>query len=71
VEFDRSLSKKDHPLIEGPAIDEMGFVESHHLDSLGDKYHLPDFSHNCEELLEICKLPSGALSKLLLKPADI
>jgi hypothetical protein len=61
----------DHPLIESPALDEMGFVASQRLDSVRDKFHLHDFSHIGEELLEICKRPSGAMSKLLLKPADI
>jgi hypothetical protein len=61
----------DHPLIERPVLDEMSFVASQHLDSVRDKFHLHDFSHIIEELLEMCKQPSGALSKLLLKPADI
>jgi hypothetical protein len=49
----------------------MGFVESQHLDSVRDKFHLHDFSHIGEELLEIGKQPLGALSKLLLMPAAI
>jgi hypothetical protein len=61
----------DHPLIGRPVFDEMGFVESQHLDSVRDKFHLQDFSQIGEELLEIGKQPLGALSKLLLKPADI
>jgi hypothetical protein len=61
----------DHPLIGRPVLDEMGFVASQHLDSVRDKFHLNDFSHIGEELLEIDKQPLGALSKLLLTPADI
>jgi hypothetical protein len=49
----------------------MGFVGSQHLDSVRDKIHLHDFSHIGEVVLEMGKQPSGALSKLLLKPADI
>jgi hypothetical protein len=41
----------DHPLIVRPVLDEMGFVASHHLDSVMDKFHLHDFSHVGEELL--------------------
>jgi hypothetical protein len=59
----------DHPLIERPVLDEMGFVASQHLDSVRDKFHLHDFSHIGEELLEMGKQPFGALSKLLLMPA--
>jgi hypothetical protein len=36
-----------------------------------DNFHLQDFSHIGEELLEIGKQPLGALSNLLLKPANI
>jgi hypothetical protein len=61
----------DHPLIGRPVLDEMGFVTSQHLDSVRDKFHLHDSSHIGKELLEIRKHPLGALSKLLLKPADI
>jgi hypothetical protein len=61
----------DHPLIGRPVLNEMGFVASQHLDSLRDKFHLHDFSHIGEELLEMGKQPLGALSKLLLMPADI
>jgi hypothetical protein len=61
----------DHPLIGRPVIDEMGFVASQHLDSVRDKFHLHDFSHIGKELLGMGKQPLGALSKLLLKPADI
>jgi hypothetical protein len=46
-------------------------VASQHLDSVLDKFHLHDFSHNGEDLLKMEKQPSGALSKLLFKPADI
>jgi hypothetical protein len=61
----------DHPLIGRPILEEMGFVASQHLDSVRDKSHLHDFSHIGEQLLEMYKQPLGALSKLLLKPADI
>jgi hypothetical protein len=61
----------DHPLIERPVLDEMGFVASQHLDSVRDKFHLHDFSHIVEELLEMGKQPLSALSKLLLMPADV
>jgi hypothetical protein len=49
----------------------MGFVASQHLDSVRDKFHLHDFRHIGEELLEMGKQPLDALSKLLLMPADI
>jgi hypothetical protein len=61
----------DHPLIGRPVSDEMGFVASQHQDSVRDKFHLHDFSHIDEELLEMGKQPLGALSMLLLEPADI
>jgi hypothetical protein len=61
----------DHPLIGRPVLDQMVFVASQHLDSLRDKFNLHDFSHIIEELLEMGKQPLGALSKLLLMPADI
>jgi hypothetical protein len=61
----------DHPLIGRPVLDEMGFVASQHLDSVRDKFHLHDFSHIGEEISEMSKQPLGALSKLLLMPADI
>jgi hypothetical protein len=61
----------DHSLIRRPVSDEMGFVASQHLDSVRDKFHLHDFSHIGEELLEMGMQPSGSLSKILLKPADI
>jgi hypothetical protein len=61
----------DHPLIGGPVQDEMGFVASQHLDSVRDKFHLHDFCHIGEELLEMGKEPLGALLKHLLKLADI
>jgi hypothetical protein len=61
----------NHLLIERPVLDEIGFVASQHLDSVRDKFHLHDFSHIGEELLEMGKQPLGALSKLLLMPADI
>jgi hypothetical protein len=61
----------DHPLIGRPVLDEISFVASQHLDSVRDKFHLHDFSHIGEELLEMGKQHLGALSKLLLMPADI
>jgi hypothetical protein len=61
----------DHPLIGRPVLDEMGIVASQHLDYVRDKFHLRDFSHIEEELLDMGKQPLSALSKLLLKPADI
>jgi hypothetical protein len=61
----------DHPLIGRPVLDEMDFVESQHLDSVRDKFHMHDFSHIGEKLLEMGTQPLGALSKLLLMPADI
>jgi hypothetical protein len=61
----------DHPLIERTVLDEMSFVASQHLHSVWDKFHLPNFSHIGEKLLEMEKQPLGALSKLLLMPADI
>jgi hypothetical protein len=45
----------DHPLIVRPVLDEMGFVASQRLGSVRDKFHLHDFSHIGEELLEIGK----------------
>jgi hypothetical protein len=61
----------DHPLIGRPVLDEMGFVESQHLDSVRGKFHLHDFSNIGEELLDMGKQPFAALSKLRLMPADI
>jgi hypothetical protein len=61
----------DHMLIGRPVLDEMGFVASQHLNSMRDKFHLQNFSHNGEELLDMGKQPLGALSNLLLMPADI
>jgi hypothetical protein len=61
----------DHPLIGRPVLDEMGFVASQQLDSIRDKFHLHDFSHIGEDLLKVGMQPLGALSKLLLMPADI
>jgi hypothetical protein len=60
-----------HPLIGRPVLDEMGFAASQHLDSVRDKFHLHDFSHIGEELLDMGKQSLGALSNILLKPADI
>jgi hypothetical protein len=51
----------DHPLIGRPVLDEMGFVASQHLDSVRDKFHLHEFSHIGDELLEMGKQPLGAL----------
>jgi hypothetical protein len=48
----------DHPLIGRSVLDEMGFVASQHLDSVRDKFHLHDFSHIDEELLEMGKQPA-------------
>jgi hypothetical protein len=61
----------DHPLIGRPVLDEMGFVASQNLDSVRDKFHLLDFSHIGEDLLDMGKQPSGALSKLLLSPRTL
>jgi hypothetical protein len=61
----------DHPLIERPVLDEMGFVGSQHLDSVRDKFHLHNFSVISEELLDMGKQSLCALSKLLLMVADI
>jgi hypothetical protein len=61
----------DHPLIGRSVLDEIVCVASQHLDSVRDKFHLHDFSHIGEELLEMGKQPLVALSKLLLMPADI
>jgi hypothetical protein len=61
----------DHPLIARPVLDEMGFVASQHLDSVRDKFHLKDFSHIGEKILNMGKQPLDALSKLLLMPAGI
>jgi hypothetical protein len=61
----------DLPLIGRPVLDEMSFVASQRLDSVRDRFHLQDFSHIGEELLEMGKQPFGALSKLLHMPADI
>jgi hypothetical protein len=61
----------DHPLIGRPVLNEIGFEASQHLDSVREKFHLHDFSYIGEELLDMGKKPLDALSKLLLKPADI
>jgi hypothetical protein len=45
----------DHPLIGRPVLDEMDFMASQHLDSVWDKFHLHDFSHIGEELLDMGK----------------
>jgi hypothetical protein len=52
-----------------PALDEMGFAADQHLAPVRDSFHLYDFSHVGQELIEIGKKPLGALSRLLLKPA--
>jgi hypothetical protein len=41
--------------------EDMGFVASQHLDSVRDKFHLHDFSHIVEELLEMGKQSLGVL----------
>jgi hypothetical protein len=51
----------DHPLIGRPVLDEMGFVASQYPDSVRDKFHLQDFSHIGEELLDMGKQRLGAL----------
>jgi hypothetical protein len=61
----------DHPLIGRPVLNEIGYVASQHLDSIRDKFHLHDFNQIDQELLYMGKQPLGALSKLLLMPADI
>jgi hypothetical protein len=61
----------DHPLIGRSVLDEMSFVASQHLDSVRNEFHLHDFSNIGEKLLDTGKQPLGALSKLLLMPADI
>jgi hypothetical protein len=61
----------DHPLIGRLVSEEMDFVAGQNLDFVRDKFHLHDFSHIGEELLDMSKQPSGFLSKLLLMPADI
>jgi hypothetical protein len=60
-----------HPLTGRPVLDEMGCVASQHLDSIRDKFHLHDFSHIGEELLDMSNQPLGAPSNLLLMPAAI
>jgi hypothetical protein len=49
----------------------MDFVANQHLDSVRENFHLHDFGHVGEELLDMRKQPLRALSKLLLIPADI
>jgi hypothetical protein len=49
----------------------MGLVASQHLDSVRDKFHLHNFSHIGEELVDMGKKPLSALSMLLIMPADI
>jgi hypothetical protein len=61
----------DHALIGRTVLNEMGFVANQHLDSVRDKFHLHDFSHIGDELLEMGKQPLDALSKRLLKSSDI
>jgi hypothetical protein len=48
---------KDHLLIVRPVLDEMDFVASQHLDSVQDKFHLLNFSHIGNELLEMGNKP--------------
>jgi hypothetical protein len=73
VELRQIIVEEDmsHQLIGRPVLDEMGFVASQHLNSVRDKLHLHGLSNIGEELMEMCRQPLGALSKLLLKPADI
>jgi hypothetical protein len=73
MECDRSLSRKKWitHLLGGPVSEEMAFEASQHLDSVRDKFYLHDFSPIGNKLLEMGKQLSSALSKLLLKPADI
>jgi hypothetical protein len=47
----------NHSLIGRPVLDEMGVAASQHLDSVRDKFHLNDFSHIGEELLDMGKQP--------------
>jgi hypothetical protein len=61
----------DQSLIGRPVLDETVFVASQHLESVRNKFHLQDFSHIGEKLLDMGKQPSDALSKLLLKTSDI
>jgi hypothetical protein len=61
----------DHPLIGRPVLDEKGLAESQHLDSVRDIIHLQNFFNIGEELVDMGKQHLGALSKLLLMPADI
>jgi hypothetical protein len=53
----------EYPLIRRPVVHELNFVASLHLDSKRDKFHLHDFSHIGEDLLEMCKKPPCALFK--------
>jgi hypothetical protein len=39
--------------------------------SVRDKFHLHDFNHIGEKLLDMGKQPSGGISKPLIKPVDI
>jgi hypothetical protein len=61
----------DHPLIGRPVLDEMGFVANQHLDSVRYKFHLHDFSHVDEELLDIDRQHLGALSSFYSCPRTI
>jgi hypothetical protein len=51
----------DDPLIGSPVLDETCFVESQHLASVREKFHLHDFSHIGNKLLEVGKRHSSAL----------
>jgi hypothetical protein len=70
VECDRSLSKNKWTIhwSDGRKI---SFVASQHLDSARDKFQLHDFRHICEEILDMGKQLSGAMSRLLVMPAGI
>jgi hypothetical protein len=49
----------DHPLIGRPVLDEMGFMASQYLDFVWDKFHMQDFGHIGEVLLEMGKQSSA------------
>jgi hypothetical protein len=61
----------DHPLIGRPVLDKMCIVASQHLDFVREKFHLHEFSHIGEELLEMGRQFPSALPKILLKSAYI
>jgi hypothetical protein len=59
----------DMPIIGRPALDEIGFSAPQHLSAVRDTYNMHDFSHVSQELTEMADKPTGALVRLLLKPA--